>query len=106
MKALRREREMLSRMMYRRFSEEERNRIYQKWDISLDSKRRRLQLIQRLWSDTKDMNHIMESAAIVAKLVRFSEQGQALKEMFGLSFTPPRMSRRSFGWKHSMASLL
>lgn len=108
MKALRCEREMLSRMMYRRFSKEERNRIYQKWDISLDSKRRRMQLIQRLWSDTEDMNHIMESAAVVAKLVRFSEQGQALKEMFGLSFTPPRprMSRRSFGWKHSMASLL
>ncbi|CAK9142085.1 unnamed protein product [Ilex paraguariensis] len=106
MKSLRREREMLSRMMQKTFSEEERNRIYQKWDISLDSKRRRLQLIQRLWSETKDMNHIRESAAIVAKLIRFSEQGQALKEMFGLSFTPRRMSRRSFGWKRSMPSLL
>lgn len=106
LKALRREREMLSRLMYKRFTEEERNRIYEKWDISLDSKRRRLQLIQRLWSDTKDMNHIMDSAAIVARLVRFSEQGQAPKEIFGLSFTPPRMMRRSsFGWKQSTAPL-
>ncbi|KAM7482664.1 hypothetical protein LguiB_007247 [Lonicera macranthoides] len=106
MKSLRRERETLSRLMYKRFSDEERNRMYQKWGINLDSKRRRLQLVQRLWSDTKDMKHIEQSAAIVAKLVRFSEQGQALKGMFGLSFTPPRMSRRSFGWKNSMVSLL
>ncbi|WOH03718.1 hypothetical protein DCAR_0623118 [Daucus carota subsp. sativus] len=106
LKALRREREMLSRLMYKRFSEEERNRIYEKWNITLDSKRRRLQLIQRLWSDTKDMNHIMDSAVIVARLVRFSEQGQAPKEMFGLTFTPPRMMRRSsFGWKQSTAPL-
>ncbi|XP_059647595.1 kinesin-like protein KIN-7F [Cornus florida] len=105
MKALRREREMLSRLMYKRFSGVERNGLYQKWGIHLDSKRRRLQLVHYLWSDTKDMNHIRESAAIVSKLIRFSEHGQAMKEMFGLSFTPPRMSRRSLVWKHSMASL-
>ncbi|KAA8546039.1 hypothetical protein F0562_020510 [Nyssa sinensis] len=105
-KALRRERGVLSTLMYKRFSEVERIRLYQKWGIGLDSKRRRLQLVHRLWSDTKDMNHIMESAAIVAKLIRFSEQGQALKEMFGLSFAHPPMIRRSFGWKYSMASLL
>lgn len=106
MKALRREREMLSRLMNKRFSDEERKKIYQKWGIDLDSKRRRLQLVHRLWSETQDPNHIKESASIVAKLIRFSEQGQALKEMFGLSFPPPRLTRRSLGWKHSMASLL
>ncbi|KAK2978289.1 hypothetical protein RJ640_017140, partial [Escallonia rubra] len=89
MKALRRERETLSRLMYKRFTHQERNRFYEKWGISLNSKRRRLQLVQRLWSDTEDMNHVKESAAIVAKLIRFSEQGQAVKETFGLSFTPP-----------------
>lgn len=52
------------------------------------------------------MNHVTESAVIVAKLIGFSEQGEAIKEMFGLSFTPPRMNRRSFGWRNSMASLL
>ncbi|CAA2935265.1 kinesin KIN-7E isoform X1 [Olea europaea subsp. europaea] len=105
-KALRREREMLSKLMYKRYTEDERNRIYQIWGIKLNSKQRRLQLVHRLWSDTKDMNHISDSAAIVAKLIGFLEQGQALKEMFGLSFTPPRSLRRSFNWKNSMTSLL
>lgn len=106
-RALRRERETLSKLMRRRLSADERNELYQKWGIGLNSKRRRLQLANQLWSNTKDMNHITESAAIVAKLIRFVEQGNALKGMFGLSFTPlttPR--RRSLGWKHSMASLL
>lgn len=105
-RAIARERQMLSKLMQRRFSELERKRLFEKWGIALDSKRRRLQLANRLWSDTKDMNHVTESAAIVAKLVRFIEQGQALKGMFGLSFTPPKAKRRSFGWKNSTASLI
>ncbi|KAJ6906260.1 kinesin-like protein KIN-7E isoform X2 [Populus alba x Populus x berolinensis] len=102
-KALHRERGMLSKLMNKRFSEEERNRLYKKWGIALNSKRRRLQLANRVWSNTKDINHVTESAAVVAKLVRFVEQGQALKEMFGLSFTPPTSStkRRSLGWTYS-----
>ncbi|KAL3515097.1 hypothetical protein ACH5RR_021999 [Cinchona calisaya] len=106
LKALLRERQVLSRLINRRLTTDERNRIYQKWGISLSSKQRRLQLVQRLWSKTEDMDHVSESAAIVAKLIRFSQQGQAIKEMFGLSFTPPRLRRRSFGWKNSKASLL
>ncbi|KAJ0009826.1 hypothetical protein Pint_34806 [Pistacia integerrima] len=105
-KALHRERETLSKLMRKRLSEEERMKLFERWNIGLDSKRRRLQLANQLWSDTKDINHIKESAAIVAKLIRFVEQGQALKEMAGLSFTPPVTRRRSFGWKNSMASLL
>ncbi|XAR72766.1 Plus-end-directed kinesin ATPase [Bertholletia excelsa] len=106
LKALRREKDMLSRLMYKRLSEAERNSLYQKWGISLGSKQRRVQLLNRLWSETDDLNHVIESASIVGQLVRFSEQGEALKEMFGLSFTPPCRSRRSLGWKRSMASLL
>ncbi|KAH1099083.1 hypothetical protein J1N35_016004 [Gossypium stocksii] len=105
-KALRRERRTLSKLMRKRFSEEERQKLYQKWGISLNSKQRRLQLVNQLWSNNKDMDHVMESATIVAKLIRFVEQGRALKEMFGLSFTPPRPRRRSYGWKNSMASLI
>ncbi|XP_060168505.1 kinesin-like protein KIN-7E [Lycium barbarum] len=105
LKALRRERDMLSRLIYKRFPGAERNEIYQKWGISLNSKRRRHQLVHHLWSDT-DLNRVIESAAIVAKLIGFSDQGPALKEMFGLSIAPPRKSRRSFGWKNSMASLI
>ncbi|KAJ4967486.1 hypothetical protein NE237_019335 [Protea cynaroides] len=101
MKALRREREMLGKQMQKRFSEKEREQLYVKWGIQLDSKRRRLQLVYRLWTVTKDMNHIMESATIVAKLIGFVEPGQALKEMFGLSFTPQRS--KSYRWKQSMS---
>ncbi|KAJ6716856.1 KINESIN-LIKE PROTEIN KIN-7F [Salix koriyanagi] len=107
-RALHRERGMLSKLMNKRFSEEERNRLYKKWGIALNSKRRRLQLANRVWSNAKDINHATESAAVVAKLVRFVEQGQALKEMFGLSFTPPTSitKRRSLGWTYSKSSLL
>lgn len=105
MKALRRERGLLAKLMQKRFSEAERKRLFQKWGIALDSKRRRLQLANALWSNIQDMNHVRESATVVAKLIRFVEQGKALKEMFGLSFTPPRLRRRSFAWKHSSASL-
>lgn len=104
-KTLRRERDMLSRLIYKRLRGAERNEIYQKWGINLISKRRRHQLVHRLWNDT-DLNHVIESAAIVAKLIGFSDQSPALKEMFGLSITPPRKSRRSFGWKNSMASII
>ncbi|KAJ6395776.1 hypothetical protein OIU77_020935 [Salix suchowensis] len=94
-KALHRERGMLSKMMNKRFSEEERNILYKKWGIGLISKRRRLQLANRIWNSTKDINHVMESAAVVAKLVRFVEQGRALKEMFGLSFTPRGLKHKA-----------
>ncbi|KAK4405307.1 Kinesin-like protein KIN-7F [Sesamum angolense] len=98
-KALRREREMLSRLMYKSYTEDERNRLYEEWGISLNSKQRRLQLVHLLYSDTENMDHITKSAAIVANLIGFSEHGQALKEMLGLSFRPLRVSRRSFSWK-------
>ncbi|CAJ2679387.1 unnamed protein product [Trifolium pratense] len=100
-KALRREREMLVKLMQKRFSEEERKRLFTEWGIRLNSKRRRMQLADRLWTST-DMNHVMQSAEIVARLVRFSEQGRALKEMFGLSFTPQlQLTRRRNSWKNS-----
>ncbi|XP_047324948.1 kinesin-like protein KIN-7E [Impatiens glandulifera] len=102
-KELNREKEMLCRLMYKRFSGAERNRLYKKWDISLDSKRRRLQLVNRLWNQPDDLNRIMESAAIVAKLIRFSEQGRAVNEMFGLSFTSPSPGWRSFGWRKGIS---
>lgn len=107
LKTLLRERQMLSRLVYKRLTENERNKIYVNWGISLNSKRRRLQLVQRLWSNTESMDHISESVAIIAKLIRFSEKGRAMKEMFGLSFTLPQsLKRRSFGWKNSRTSLL
>ncbi|KAI3885903.1 hypothetical protein MKX03_002990 [Papaver bracteatum] len=105
-KALRREREMLSKQLAKRFTEEERANLYREWGIGLDTKQRRVQLARLLWSDTKDMNHIKESATLVAKLVGLFEPGQALKEMCGLSFTPRHPSQqRSYSWRR-MSSLI
>ncbi|KAG5047849.1 hypothetical protein JHK85_008952 [Glycine max] len=100
-KGVRWEREVLVKLMRRRLSEEERKNLFSKWGIALDSKRRRKQLANRIWSSTV-MNHIVESAAVVAKLLRFTGQGKALKEMFGLSFSPHRMS---YSWRNTRASL-
>lgn len=106
MRALRREREVLSKHMLKRFSAEGRENLYRKWGIGLDTKQRRLQLARRLWTETRDMDHIRESANIVARLIGFKESGQATKAMFSLSFTPQQAGRRSNGWKNSMSSLL
>lgn len=104
-RSLRREREMLSRKMRKKLSKQDRESLYRKWGIRLDSKQRRLQLAYSLWTDSKDMGHITDSATVVAKLVGLVEPGRALKEMFGLNFTPGRTSRRSFGWKRSLVYL-
>ncbi|XP_018484675.2 kinesin-like protein KIN-7E isoform X2 [Raphanus sativus] len=106
LKALQRERRMLSKLVGKRFSGEERKRLYEKFGIDVNSKRRRLHLANQLWSKPKDIVHVVDSAAVVAKLVRFVEQGRAMKEMFGLSFTPPLpTSRRSHSWRKSMTTL-
>ncbi|XP_074286229.1 kinesin-like protein KIN-7E [Silene latifolia] len=105
-KALRKERETLSKLVNKRFSEEDRKRVYQQWGIRVDSKRRRHQLVSQLWTKTEDSSHIVESAAIVAKLVKFSDQGRTIKGMFGLSFSPPTTRRRSYGWINSRTSLI
>ncbi|KAK1391662.1 kinesin-like protein NACK2 [Heracleum sosnowskyi] len=85
-RALKRERDMLSRQILKKYSTKEREALYRKWGIELKSKQRRKQLSRLLWNDTQDMDHIKESAAVVAKLV--GQPSQAPKETFGLSFTP------------------
>ncbi|KAK9690995.1 hypothetical protein RND81_09G169800 [Saponaria officinalis] len=104
-KAIRRERQALSKLVNKRYSDGERKRLYQHWNIKLDSKRRRFQLLSQLWTKTDNMDHIEESAGIVAKLVKFSDQGRAIKGMFGLSFSPPTTRRRSYGWINIRTSL-
>ncbi|KAH7849834.1 hypothetical protein Vadar_023611 [Vaccinium darrowii] len=103
--ALNGERRMLSKQALRKFSAKEREALYQKWGIGLKTKNRRLQLCNRLWTDTKDMTHINDSAAVVAKLVGFALSSQTPKEMFGLSFSTRSTSRRSFNLRHSMSAL-
>ncbi|PON71566.1 Kinesin-like protein [Parasponia andersonii] len=105
-RALCRERLMLSRQMRKKLSKHERENIYLKWGIGLNTKHRRLQLAHRLWSNMKDIDHITESAAIVVKLVGSGEPDQASKEMFGLRFTPRRTSWKYYGLKQGIKSLL
>ncbi|KAL0282580.1 UNVERIFIED_CONTAM: Kinesin-like protein KIN-7G [Sesamum angustifolium] len=88
-KSLRRERRMLTEQMSKKFSEHERESLFLDWGIGLNTKLRRQQLANLIWSKTEDINHIADSAVLVAKLVGFIEPGQApKKEMFGLNFAP------------------
>ena len=87
---------MLYRQMLKKLHLLERESLYTKWGIDLNSKQRRLQLSRRIWTQT-DMEHIRESASLVARLIDLLEPGQALKEMFGMNFSlAPRTDRRSF----------
>ena len=88
---------MLYKQMLKKLSNGEKESIYSKWGIDLSTKQRRLQLSRLIWTQT-DMEHIRESASLVAKLIDLLEPGQALKEMFGVNFSlAPRTDRRSFG---------
>ncbi|KAL8172020.1 hypothetical protein V2J09_023824 [Rumex salicifolius] len=99
-KALNQEREMLSRQMLRKFTAKERQDLFRKWDIGLDSKRRRLQLARRLWTNPNDMDHVRESAELVAKLCGFTNGGGMPKEMFvGPNFSSKSLSKRSYSWR-------
>ncbi|XP_062222616.1 kinesin-like protein KIN-7C [Phragmites australis] len=107
-KKLQREREMLARQMQKQLTVEEREHLYTKWGVSLDSKKRKLQVARRLWTETKDLEHVRESASLVAKLIGLQEPGQVLREMFGLSFAPqqppPARRRSSNGWRYGIPS--
>ncbi|OMO57025.1 hypothetical protein CCACVL1_26072 [Corchorus capsularis] len=106
-KTLRRERHMLSQRMSKKLSQVERENLFVKHRIGLNTKHRRLQLAHCLWVHTKDMDHIAESAAIVAKLVGFVDPDKTFKEMFGLNLTPgQRTPKRQYSLKRSVMSIL
>ncbi|KAF3633416.1 kinesin-like protein KIN-7F [Capsicum chacoense] len=103
-KDLREEKRMLSKQIQKKLSEAERESLYIKWGIGINSKRRRLHLAEKLWSSkADDMNHITESAYLVAKLAGLMEPGKAPKEMFGLEI--PGTSR-NYSFKTGLKSLL
>ncbi|CAA0823543.1 ATP binding microtubule motor family protein [Striga hermonthica] len=105
-KALRQERRTLSEQMSKKFSEQERENLFTEWGIGLNTKLRRLQLARLVWSKTEDINHVTESAFLVAKLVGLIEPGQAPnREMFGLNFTH-KCSTGISTFKRSLVSLL
>jgi len=105
MKALNQEREVLMKQMYKKIPPQEREPVFRNWGIDVNSKQRRLQLARRLWTEPKDMQHIKESAALVARLIDFTDESQVPKEMFvGPSITPRTLNRRSYSWKAGVSS--
>ncbi|KAM7258073.1 hypothetical protein ACFE04_013814 [Oxalis oulophora] len=102
LKALNRERALLCKKIQKKFPSKDREGLYQKWGIGLKSRQRSLQLAHKIWTDTKDIEHIKKSAALVAKLVGFIEPGQVPKEIFGLTFLPRQLT----GWKTIMSPLM
>ncbi|PPD93787.1 hypothetical protein GOBAR_DD09203 [Gossypium barbadense] len=98
-RALKREREFLAKRLTSRLSVEERDALYIKWDVPLEGKQRKMQFINKLWTDPHDVKNIEESAQIVAKLVGFSEGGNMSREMFELNFAlPADKSPWTVGW--------
>ncbi|XP_018440824.1 kinesin-like protein KIN-7A [Raphanus sativus] len=97
-RALRREREFLARRINSRLTPEEREELYMKWDVPLEGKQRKLQFVNKLWTDPYDSRHVQESAEIVAKLVGFCESGNISREMFELNFAMPSDKRWNIGW--------
>ena len=55
--------------------------------------------MNKLWTDPHKMQHVQESAEIVAKLVGFCESGEQIpKEMFELNFKSPCDKKTWMGW--------
>ncbi|ANM70874.1 ATP binding microtubule motor family protein [Arabidopsis thaliana] len=98
-KALTREKEWISKQLPKKFPWNQRIGLYQKWGVEVNSKQRSLQVAHKLWTNTQDMDHIKESASLVAKLLGFVEPSRMPKEMFGLSLLPRTENVKSSGWR-------
>ncbi|GMJ15431.1 hypothetical protein HRI_005212300 [Hibiscus trionum] len=98
------ERKMLWKQI-QKLSKKQKEEVYTKWGIGLNTKQRSLQLSQRIWTKTQDMRHVKDSAALVAKLLGVLEPAQAPKGVIGLSILPRPITRRSSGWKHVLPPL-
>ncbi|CAN6541322.1 unnamed protein product [Malus baccata var. baccata] len=98
-KALKQEKEYLAKRVSSKLTAEEREMLYAKWEIPPGGKQRRLQLVNKLWTDPHNMQNVQESAEIVAKLVGFCESGEHIsKEMFELNFAHPSDKKTWMGW--------
>jgi centromeric protein E len=88
-------------------TEEEREELFRRWGVPVDSKQRRLQLMYKVWTDPHNLAHIQASVNVVARIVGILNPGCASKEMFALNFAPPGHSERPFmfGW-NGLSALL
>ncbi|KAL8124113.1 kinesin-like protein NACK1 [Apium graveolens] len=107
LKALRREREFLAKRLSALLSMEEREALYIKWEVPLEGKQRRMQFINKLWTNPHDSKNVQESADIVANLVGLRQSGNLSKEMFELNFVLPTDKRPwIMGWSNPISNLL
>ncbi|KAK2988576.1 hypothetical protein RJ640_001510 [Escallonia rubra] len=98
-RALKREKEFLAKRLTTRLTAEERDTLYLKWEVPLEGKQRRIQFINKLWTNPNDAKNVQESAEIVARLVGFCNGGNLSKEMFELNFVLPSDKRPwIMGW--------
>lgn len=89
---------MLCKKVHKKFSRKDREKLYEKWNIPLKTKKRSVQLARMLWTNTKDIVHMNNSAQLIARLVGFVEPTQTPKEIFGLSFLPKPFALKLFNW--------
>ena len=97
---------MLSRKLLKKFTSKEREEVFVEWGIDLESRNRRYQLAQLLWTKTEDIKHISDSAEIVAKLVGLIEPNKTPTELFALTIAPKQETNTTrFSWRDSLSLL-
>ncbi|XP_073290612.1 kinesin-like protein NACK1 [Primulina huaijiensis] len=104
-RAVKREREFLAKRLTS-LTTEERDALYMEWDVPLEGKQRKMQFINKLWTNPYDFKHVQESAEIVAKLVEFHEGGNISKEIIELNFAVPSDKRHWFMNWNQISNLL
>ncbi|KAE8712641.1 Kinesin-like protein NACK1 [Hibiscus syriacus] len=104
-KELTRERLTLSKQIRYKWSRKQREEVYKKWGIDLNTKQRSVQLAHLVWKDPKDIVHVKESAALVAEVLGFVEPSRAPNEGVAFCMLPRFLSRRSHSWRLSLPSL-
>ncbi|XP_057419244.1 kinesin-like protein KIN-7B isoform X2 [Lotus japonicus] len=97
-RALKQEREYLSKRVNTKLTAEEREYLYAKWEVPPVGKQRRLQLVNKFWTDPYNLQHVQESAEIVAKLIDFCVSDENSKDMFELNFASPYNKKTWGGW--------
>ncbi|KAJ1402970.1 P-loop containing nucleoside triphosphate hydrolase [Sesbania bispinosa] len=97
-RALKQEREYLAKRVSTKLTAEERELLYAKWEVPPVGKQRRLQLVNKLWTDPYNTQHVQESAEIVAKLIDFCVSDENSKDMFELNFASPYNKKTWGGW--------
>ncbi|XP_039052879.1 kinesin-like protein KIN-7F [Hibiscus syriacus] len=104
-KELTRERLTLSKQIRYKWLRKQREEVYKKWGIDLNTKQRSVQLTHLVWKDPKDIVHVKKSAALVAEVLGFVEPSRAPNEGVAFCMLPRFLSRSSHSWRDSLPSL-